>query len=151
MEDELFRFTTRQEIEMFVRILLAAGIGALIGYERRRTANPAGVRPLALVAMGAAVFTVISVHGFEEFGTVRDPARIAAQVATGVGFIGAGVMIRSGGIVRGLATAASVWTAASLGMAAGAGMYILAASGGLLTVVVLHFLPRRGVGDRDDE
>lgn len=151
MEDDLFRFTARQEVEMFVRILLAAGIGALIGYERRRTANAAGVRTLALVAMGAAVFTVISVHGFEGFGTARDPARVAAQVATGVGFIGAGVMIRAGGVVRGLATAASIWTAASLGMAAGTGLYILAASGGLLTIVVLHFLPRRGVGDRDDE
>ncbi len=149
MDGDIFHFSASQEIEMVVRIAIAAAIGAVIGFERRRSRNAAGVRTLALVSMGAAVFTLVSVHGFEGFGTVRDPARIAAQVVTGIGFIGAGVMIRSGGMVRGLATAGGVWTAAALGMATGAGMYILAGAGGLLTLAVLYFLPRRDDIDGD--
>ncbi len=115
---------------MLARIAFAALVGGIIGFERRRAVRPAGIRTLALVAMGAAAFTVVSIFGFKDdtngVQQLRDPARIAAQVATGVGFIGAGTMIRFGEVVRGLTTAAGIWMSAALGVAAGAGMYIFA-------------------------
>ncbi|MBC8453056.1 MAG: MgtC/SapB family protein, partial [Chloroflexi bacterium] len=133
MDIEVFRFDASTEVEMLLRIAFASIVGGIIGFERRRAARPAGIRTLALVAMGAAAFTVVSIFGFAgeagEEGQFRDPARIAAQVATGVGFIGAGTMIRSGGVVRGLTTAAGIWMSAALGVAAGAGMYVFAIGG----------------------
>ena len=118
---------------MLLRISLAALVGGMIGYERRRSSAPAGIRTLT-----------------GEF--VRDPARIAAQVATGIGFIGAGTIIRSGTSVRGLTTATGIWVAAALGMAAGSGLYVLAVGGALLAMVILAFFPRKPVhGNGDDE
>jgi putative Mg2+ transporter-C (MgtC) family protein len=124
---------------MLARVLAAGAAGALIGWERRRFGHPAGLRTLALVAAGAAVFTLISVFGFE--GTNGDPSRVAAQVATGVGFIGAGAIVSSGLRVEGLTTAAAIWAAAALGVAAGVGMFVLTAAGALLAVVVLRYFP----------
>ena len=148
MEPEIFRFSLGVEVTMVVRMLVAALVGGVIGYERRQAAKPAGIRTLSLVSLGACGFTLVSIYAFEGFGTGWDPGRVAAQVATGVGFIGAGTMIRSGGIVRGLTTATGIWVAAALGMAAGAGMYVVAIAGAILTVSLMHFLPRRQ--DDDD-
>ena len=143
MDIEVFRFDVSTELEMIARIAFAAIVGGIIGFERRRAARPAGIRTLALVAMGSSAFTVVSIFGFTgQEGQLRDPARIAAQVATGVGFIGAGTMIRSGGVVRGLTTAAGIWMSAALGVAAGAGMYIFALGGALIATAILGLLPR---------
>ncbi len=142
MVDELFRFSVEDEVTMLARLALAGLVGALIGAERRHSDRPAGVRTLALTGMGAAIFTLVSIHGFEGRGASTDPARLAAQVAAGVGFIGAGTIIRYGGSVRGLTTATAIWVAASLGVAAATGLYVLAVGGGLLTFVVLEFFPR---------
>ena len=140
----IFPFTVAQEAEMLLRIVAAALAGGFIGFERRRSSAPAGIRTLALVAMGSGTFTIISIFAFStldgEF--VRDPARIAAQVATGIGFIGAGSIIRSGTSVRGLTTATGIWVAAALGMAAGAGLFVLTAGGTVMAMVILAFFPR---------
>ncbi len=128
---------------MLARLALAALVGSIIGVERRHPDRPAGVRTLALTAMGAAAFTLVSIHGFGDESGTRDPARVAAQVATGVGFIGAGTIIRYGGSVRGLTTATAIWLAASLGMAAATGMYVLSLGGALLAAAVLYLLPHR--------
>ncbi len=128
---------------MLARLALAALVGGIIGIERRHPDRPAGVRTLALTAMGAAAFTLVSIHGFGDESPTRDPARVAAQVATGVGFIGAGTIIHFSGSVRGLTTATAIWIAASLGMAAGTGMYVLSLGGALLAAAVLYLLPRR--------
>lgn len=151
MDIDLFRFSLETELEMLARILFAAVVGAIIGIERRHAARPAGIRTMALVAMGAAVFTVVSIFGFTADGQqFRDPARLAAQVATGVGFIGAGTMIRSGGVVRGLTTASGIWMSAALGVAAGAGMFVVALGGALIAIVILYSLPRRPDTETDD-
>ena len=136
---------------MLARLALAALVGGIIGIERRHPDRPAGVRTLALTAMGAAAFTLVSIHGFGDESPTRDPARVAAQVATGVGFIGAGTIIRYGGSVRGLTTATAIWLAASLGMAAGAGMYVLSLGGAVLAAAVLYLLPRRPGEDAEHE
>jgi len=151
MEPEIFRFSLGVEVTMVVRLLVAALVGGLIGYERRQAAKPAGIRTLSLVSLGACGFTLVSIYAFEGLGTGWDPGRVAAQVATGVGFIGAGTMIRSGGIVRGLTTATGIWVAAALGMAAGAGMYVVAVAGAVLAVSLMHFLPRRTDGDDGEQ
>ena len=151
MEFEVFRFSLDLEVTMVVRLLVAAVVGGVIGYERRQAAKPAGIRTMSLVSLGACGFTLISIYAFEGFGTGWDPGRVAAQVATGVGFIGAGTMIRSGGIVRGLTTATGIWVAAALGMAAGAGMYVVAIAGALLAASLMHFLPRRMDDDSNGE
>ncbi len=144
MDVDIFRFSASTELEIIARLTVAAVVGGIIGYERRHAARPAGIRTLSLVALGAAAFTMVGAFGFgDSDGQFRDPARVAAQVATGVGFIGAGTMIRSGGIVRGLTTATGIWVAAALGMAAGAGMYILAVFGAVLSVAILLAFPRR--------
>lgn len=155
MDIELLRFTVEEELEMLLRLALAALVGGMIGYERRHSGAPAGIRTLSLVSLGAGAFTIISIFGFGdgEAGQVRDPARVAAQVATGVGFIGAGVMMRFGSAVRGLTTATGIWVSAALGMAAGAGMYMLAIGGAVIAMAILAFFPRRpGAGtSRDDD
>lgn len=151
MDIDVFRFPLSTEIEMLARIAVAAGVGGIIGFERRHAARPAGIRTMALVAMGAAVFTVVSISGFGDgVGQYRDPARLAAQVATGVGFIGAGTMIRSGAVVRGLTTASGIWVAAALGVAAGTGMYVLAVGGAIIATAILFALPRRPETSSDE-
>ena len=109
------------ELEMVVRILVALGLGAAIGYERERAKKPAGLRTHILIALGAALFTVASLFGF---GSTADAARVAAGVVAGIGFIGAGAIIHRGGgdIVAGLTTAATIWAVAAIGLAAGAGL-----------------------------
>jgi putative Mg2+ transporter-C (MgtC) family protein len=123
------------EIEMVLRLLLAAALGALIGYQRERAKKPAGLRTHTLICTGAALFTIASMYGF---GIGADPARVAAGIVAGIGFIGAGaIFVRQGGIVEGLTTAATIWAVAAIGLAAGAGLYIIAT---LTTAVVLIIL-----------
>jgi len=115
-------------------------LGAIIGFERELHRQPAGFRTHALVSLGAALFTVVSAHGFG--GSSVDPTRIAAQIVTGIGFIGAGTILQHRGSVRGLTTAASLWAVAAIGMASGAGMLPMAVIGTFLILVVLVFLDR---------
>jgi putative Mg2+ transporter-C (MgtC) family protein len=118
--------------EVLVRLGVAAGLGGLIGIERELRERGAGLRTHLLVAVGSALFTLVSAYGFREFLIeggllVRlDPTRIAAQIVTGIGFLGAGAILRQGLFVRGLTTAASLWVVAAIGMAAGAGYYTAA-------------------------
>ena len=123
----------------FLRIAAAGGCGALIGLERESRNQLAGMRTHALVAAGAAVFTLAGAHGFPELhrGPNVDPMRVAAQIASGIGFIGAGAIIRDRGSVRGVTTAAALWTSAALGLAAGAGLWWVAAAGAAITLLVL--------------
>ena len=127
------------ELEMVLRILLAMVLGAIIGFQRGKAEKPAGMRDLILISAGSALFTVVSIYGFGV-----DPARVAAGIVTGIGFLGAGAIIRrgEGGIVKGLTTAATIWMTAGIGLAAGAGMYIIAAVTTFLALVIL-FLPHR--------
>jgi putative Mg2+ transporter-C (MgtC) family protein len=126
--------------ELAFRLGLAAGLGAAIGLERELREREAGLRTHLLVSLGAALFTLVSAYGWTDWrfsnaeGIVFDPTRIAAQIVTGVGFLGAGAIIRQGLTVRGLTTAATLWTVAAIGMAAGAGYYSAAV---LTTAVVL--------------
>ena len=124
--------------EFIIRILAATFLGAIIGLDREYRTKAAGFRTHVLVALGSALFMIISVHGFDDLPkdqmTLRmDPARIAAQVVTGIGFIGAGTIIFQKNVVKGLTTA-GLWVTAAVGMACGVGMYTLAA---VSTVIVL--------------
>lgn len=115
-------------------------LGAVIGFERELHRQPAGFRTHSLVAVGSALFTIISAYGFA--GPSVDPTRIAAQIVSGIGFIGAGTILQHRGNVRGLTTAASLWSVAAIGMAAGAGMLAIATIGTFLILVVLSVLDR---------
>jgi putative Mg2+ transporter-C (MgtC) family protein len=128
-------------LEMILRFLLAAGLGAGIGYQRERAGKAAGVRTHILVSSGAALFTLVSIYGFN--GAAVDISRVAAGVVAGIGFIGAGVIFRGmrGEGVAGLTTAASMWAAAAVGLAAGTGMYLISVIATAVTVGVL-FLPK---------
>jgi len=125
--------------EEVFRLLLAAGLGAAVGVERELREHEAGLRTHLLVAVGSALFTLVSAYGFSEFFTEGpraqpvDPTRIAAQIVTGIGFLGAGAIIRQGASVRGLTTAATLWAVAAIGLAAGAGFY----GGAIATTVVV--------------
>ena len=126
-----------QQLELILRLVIALGLGAVIGFEREMDRQPAGFRTHALVALGSALFTVISAHGFGSGGV---PTMIAAQIVTGIGFVGAGTILHHRGSIRGLTTAASLWSSAAVGMATGAGMLLIAAVGTVLIVVVLSLM-----------
>jgi putative Mg2+ transporter-C (MgtC) family protein len=136
------------------RLLLAAGLGAAIGLEREYRRKPAGLRTNILIAVGSALFTIISLQLASKGGT---PDRIAAQVVTGIGFLGGGAILRRGRAVQGMTTAATIWMNAAIGMAAGAGESSLAVAATVVTLVVLAVLPPierffdRHFGDRDEE
>jgi putative Mg2+ transporter-C (MgtC) family protein len=132
--------TTSLQIELGWRLALGLVLGAVIGFERELHRQPAGFRTHSLVAVGSALFTIISAHGFA--ASVVDPTRIAAQIVSGIGFIGAGTILQHRGNVRGLTTAASLWSVAAIGMAAGAGMTVTAIIGTVLILVVLAVLDR---------
>ena len=126
--------------EALLRVLIAAALGGAVGIERELREREAGFRTHMLVSIGSALFTLVSAYGFHDFlvhggAVVRaDPTRIAAQIVTGIGFLGAGAIIRQGLSVRGLTTAATLWVVAAIGMAAGAGYYSAAV---ITTAVVL--------------
>jgi len=127
-----------QELELAGRLAVGLVLGAVIGFERELHRQPAGFRTHSLVALGSALFTIISAYGFA--GSSVDPTRIAAQIVSGIGFIGAGTILQHRGNIRGLTTAASLWAVAAIGMAAGAGLLALALVGTLLILVVLALL-----------
>jgi putative Mg2+ transporter-C (MgtC) family protein len=130
-------------LEVTLRLVLAAGLGGAVGLERELREREAGLRTHLLVSVGAAVFTLVSAYGFADFrygareGITLDPTRIAAQIVTGIGFLGAGAIIRQGLSVRGLTTAATLWVVAAIGMASGAGYYSVAV---ISTALVLFSL-----------
>lgn len=124
--------------EMLVKITLAVVAGGLVGLEREFRDKAAGFRTLIFICVGAALFTMYS---FEIAGS-NDPARIAANIVSGVGFLGAGVILREGGRVTGLTTASTIWLTAAIGMGIGAGQYALSGFVVLVTLVVLWVFPK---------
>jgi putative Mg2+ transporter-C (MgtC) family protein len=138
--------------ELILRIALAAVLGGAIGAERELRERGAGLRTHLLVSVGSALFTLVSAYGFRGFdygsqnGIVFDPTRIAAQIVTGIGFLGAGAIIRQGLSVRGLTTAATLWIAAAIGLAAGAGYYsaaVVTTAAVLIALGPLRYVARR--------
>ena len=130
-------------VAICLRLSCAMFVGALIGIEREYTHRPAGLRTHILVALGACVVSITGEMIFAHYsalGSTSDPARLSAQVITGVGFLGAGTIMKEGASVKGLTTAASVWAVACLGIAAGFGYYFLALAGMLFTFITLTFL-----------
>ena len=130
--------------EALLRLSLAAVLGGMIGFERELREREAGLRTHLLVSLGSALFTIVSAYGFRDFLTsgavvVRtDPTRIAAQIVTGIGFLGAGAIIRQGFSVRGLTTAATLWVVAAVGLACGAAYYSAAALSTALVLLALY-------------
>lgn len=138
MQDDIVTIT--------VRLVVAMVLGGIVGLEREYRAKDAGFRTHFLVALGSALFTLISMYGFSE--GVRDTSRVAAQVVSGIGFLGAGIIVLQRNVIRGLTTAAGLWVTAAVGMACGVGMFYMAA---LVTVLMLiglellsHFIPHIG-------
>ena len=137
--------------EFIIRLFMALVLGFALGLERELTNKYAGLRTHILVTLGACIFTIISIYGFPTFAQgdnvilhqatgIRDTSRVAAQIVTGIGFIGAGTVLRNGPMVFGLTTAATLWIAASIGMACGAGMYGIAIFATVLSVAVLTLI-----------
>lgn len=125
--------------EMLLRLALATVLGSVIGVERERSGKPAGVRTHGMVSLGAALFAVVSLYGF---GGTGDPARVAAQIVTGIGFLGAGAILHERGSVQGLTTAASLWVTAAIGLAVGTGMALMSLATTVLVFLLLRFGPR---------
>jgi putative Mg2+ transporter-C (MgtC) family protein len=127
--------------ETILRLVVAAVLGGLVGLERERLEWAAGMRTHALVSLGSAMFMVVSIFGFSDIINERhvilDPSRVAAQVASGIGFIGAGTIILRREVVKGLTTAASIWTVVAVGLAVGGGMFLAAGSATLLALALL--------------
>lgn len=141
MELELIR-----ELEYLARLFLAGLCGAFIGYERANRRKEAGIRTHLVVSMGAALFMIVSKYGFADMidlhGVALDPSRVAAQIVTGVGFLGAGMIFVRGQNISGLTTAAGIWATAGIGMAVGAGLYLLGILGTALIFIIQIFLHR---------
>ena len=138
MTDDILTFT--------LRLVVAMALGGIVGLEREYRAKDAGFRTHFLVAIGSALFTLISIYGFVE--GVKDTSRVAAQVVSGIGFLGAGLIVFQRNVIRGLTTAAGLWVTAAIGMACGVGMFYVAA---LVTVLMLlglevlnHIIPQLG-------
>lgn len=127
-----------------LRLLLAAILGAAVGLEREIHDHPAGMRTHLLVSLGSAGFTVLSIAAFPAPGA--DPARVAAQIVTGIGFLGAGAILKEGVSIHGLTTAASLWVVAAVGMAAGAGAWVTAVT--ITVIAILSLWPLRLIAQR---
>ena len=127
--------------DLALRLLLAAGLGSLIGAERERLAWTAGLRTHMLVCVGACLVMIVSAFGFADivgsYHVILDPSRVAAQVVSGIGFLGAGAILLRGDVVKGLTTAASLWTVAAIGLAVGGGLYLAAAVATVIILVIL--------------
>lgn len=123
------------ELELFGKVLLAGFLGYIIGLERELMGSAAGDRTFSLVSLGSALFTALSVDVFGAGD--NDPGRVAANILTGVGFLGGGMILKEGGTVRGLTTAAGIWAVAAVGMAVATDRYILAVLSTLLIMLVL--------------
>lgn len=145
------------ELDLLFRLLLAAVLGAAIGFEREIKGKEAGLRTHILICMGACLFTEMSVALAGPEASAADRTRIAAQIVTGIGFLGAGSILRTGNQVRGLTTAATIWVVAAIGIAIGAGEYVAAVGTTalvLVTLVPLRWWERRvdiKSPDRDDD
>lgn len=127
--------------EILIRLLLAALLGSVVGLERERLEEVAGLRTHMLVAVGAAIFMLVSAFGFNDIlgqpNVVLDPSRVAAQVVSGIGFLGAGTIIMRRTIVHGLTTAASLWAVAAIGLAVGGGLYFGAVAASVVVLIIL--------------
>ena len=126
--------------EIILRLIMAVVLGLALGWERHRVHKPASYKTLILVALGSTLFSILSFLGSQERGAGSNVAQIASGIVTGIGFLGAGAIIRANGDVTGLTTAASIWVTAAVGMALGFGWYTLAIVTTILVVVVLYFL-----------
>lgn len=142
-------------LDLTIRLVLALILGGLIGLEREKNNHPAGLRTHILVTVGSALLMLLSIYGFAEFANefnVRiDPARLAAQVIPGIGFLGAGTIIRTGLSIKGLTTAASLWVAAAIGLAVGAGFYyaaFLATAFVLISLWILNIVEKKYFTDK---
>ena len=140
--------------DMIGRLALSALLGSFIGYERERLAWAAGLRTHMLVCVGATLIMIVSAYGFADVmapGIALDPSRMAAQVVSGIGFLGAGAIMARGEMVRGLTTAASVWSVAGIGLAVGGGLYVPAVAATIIILIILAGikpLERRFIGTR---
>jgi len=137
------RYDLAYQTSLFFRIVVAGVLGYLIGYERKNRYKGAGMRTHAIVAMGAALMMVVSKYGFKDIPDY-DASRIAAQIVSGIGFLGAGVIFVKNNSVSGLTTAAGIWATAGIGMAIGAGSYYMGCGAGLFlifTQIILHDVP----------
>lgn len=131
--------TVEQQLELCVRVFMATVLSGIVGFERERSGHSAGLRTHMLVGLGSALFTVLSLFAFGR----GDPGRVAAQIVTGIGFIGAGAIIQrqhAKRMLHGLTTASGIWAVAAIGMACGAGLYIVGAFSTLLVVFLLSAL-----------
>ncbi len=131
--------------EIIIRMVISLLIGLIIGYERTKQQKPAGIRTYSLVCIGSTLFMIISAYGLQSLphisGFQTDPGRVAAQIVTGIGFLGAGVIWKDRGNIRGLTTAANLWTTAGLGMAIGLGLYFLTLISVLCIFLALYSSP----------
>jgi putative Mg2+ transporter-C (MgtC) family protein len=149
---------------MVLRLIVAAVLGGIVGMERGSGDRPAGFRTHILVCVGSALFMLVSIYGFDDIapvtttleddiGTRRDTARIAAQVVSGIGFLGAGTILHEGLTIKGLTTAASLWIVSAIGLAVGSGMYLLSTVATMLTMLTLvtfRTWEKRFAGTRSD-
>lgn len=138
----MFSFSDTATWVMMRDLIIAAALGGLIGLERTTATRPAGLRTYMLVSVGSCMFTLLSIYGFPTQGVTRDTARVAAQVVSGIGFLGAGAIWRSQDTMKGLTTAAGLWVAAAIGMAAGTGNGLLAAVATILVLIILSIMQR---------
>lgn len=142
-------FFSDMNVECTIRLLVACVCGAIVGIERSRRHKEAGVRTHMIVAVGAALFVIVSKYGFVDVvwqeGVQVDVARVASNVVTGVGFLGAGIISMRGDNIQGLTTAAGIWSVAAIGLAIGSGLYILGVAGTCL-IIIVQFLLHQGVG-----
>lgn len=158
------QFFTDVQLVMALRLLAAAFFGALIGFEREYMGKAAGLRTYALVSVGACLFALVSVFGVNKlpetpapmisggsFNINYDPTRIASNIVTGIGFLGAGLIILRGSRLEGLTTAAGLWVAAALGMAVGFGFYVVSAVTVLVVLAILLLLNKIELGQRAEE
>ena len=138
LSDILQDFLSSVAVTGGVRVLIAAALGVVLGWERQRSNKDAGLRTYAMVAAGSALFTVVSIEGFSD----ADTSRVAAQIVTGIGFLGAGLIFRQGVSVQGLTTAAGLWSIAAIGMAVGTGLWGLAIVAAVILLLVLKVSDR---------
>src|SRR6201995_246452 len=127
-------------LELIARLVVAAALGSVIGFERERLSWAAGLRTHMLVCVGSALIMIVSAYGFAEVlgeHVVLDPSRMAAQVVSGIGFLGAGSILLRGEIVRGLTTAASLWSVAAIGLAVGGGLYTASIAATIIILIIL--------------
>lgn len=131
------------ELQGLFNVLLSAILGCIIGFERKQRLKEAGIRTHTVVCLGSALMMIVSKYGFLDLGSVGDPGRIAAQIVTGIGFLGAGMIVYKRRAIYGLTTAAGVWTTAGIGMACGAGLYVVSVGATILLVAVQFFFHSR--------